>query len=69
MSEAPKVKRGSVKKEKRRLSMAIREQARDSGVGHLIGVAEVPAEQRGLSMSMQIKVASWICEYLNYRSC
>ena len=55
MSE-PKAKRGSVKQEKRRLSMAIRQQAADSGVGHLVGAVETSPEQRGLSMSMQIKV-------------
>ena len=58
MSEPPKAKRGSVKQEKRRLSMAIRQQAAESGVGHLVGAADKPAEERGLSMSMQIKVDS-----------
>lgn len=52
------MKRGSVKKEKRRLSMAIRQQAAESGVAHLVGVAEKPVEERGLSMSMQIKVGA-----------
>ena len=46
----------SVKQSKRRLSMAIREQATESGVAHLIGAAERPAEERGLSMSQQLKV-------------
>jgi hypothetical protein len=43
-------------KGKRRLSVAIRQQAADSGVAHLVGVAEKPIDQRGLSMSQQIKV-------------
>jgi hypothetical protein len=49
-------KRGGSKN--RRLSVAIRNIAAQSGVAHLVGVAEKPIEQRGLSMSQEIKVIS-----------
>lgn len=47
----------------RRLSVAIRSIAAESGVASLVGLAEKPIEQRGLSMSQEIKV---IFNYYHY---
>ena len=55
-SATPHVTDTKPKSKNRRLSVAIRSIAAESGVASLVGLAEKPIEQRGLSMSQEIKV-------------